>query len=98
MKPAQSIVIIGAGPAGIAAARTLADAGLRPVVIDEVELRVAKFSASPSRNSRDRRAISTASMQSLLRRSALMWPISRLLSNTMPKQRPGARNPAHFTW
>ncbi|XAZ20462.1 NAD(P)/FAD-dependent oxidoreductase (plasmid) [Sinorhizobium sp. B11] len=35
MKPTQSIVIIGAGPAGIAAARTLADAGLRPVVIDE---------------------------------------------------------------
>ncbi len=35
MTSRHPVVIIGAGPAGIAAARTLADAGLRPVLIDE---------------------------------------------------------------
>lgn len=35
MTSRQPVVIIGAGPAGVAAARTLADAGLRPVLIDE---------------------------------------------------------------
>ncbi|MBB3659729.1 NADPH-dependent 2,4-dienoyl-CoA reductase/sulfur reductase-like enzyme [Rhizobium sp. BK650] len=35
MKQAQPIVIIGAGPAGIAAATMIADAGHRPVMIDE---------------------------------------------------------------
>lgn len=35
MSPALSPVIVGAGPAGVRAAQTLANAGLRPIVIDE---------------------------------------------------------------
>jgi NADPH-dependent 2,4-dienoyl-CoA reductase/sulfur reductase-like enzyme len=33
--PMQTVVIVGAGPAGVRAAATLAAAGLRPIVIDE---------------------------------------------------------------
>jgi NADPH-dependent 2,4-dienoyl-CoA reductase/sulfur reductase-like enzyme len=29
------LIIIGAGPAGVRAAETLVDAGLRPIIIDE---------------------------------------------------------------
>lgn len=35
MKSEERVVIVGAGPAGIRAAETLVDAGVRPVIIDE---------------------------------------------------------------
>ena len=43
------LIIIGAGPAGVSAALTAAEQGLRVVVIDEHTTSAARYSDSPGR-------------------------------------------------
>lgn len=45
MSDGDPIVIVGAGPAGVSAARTLVAAGHKPVLIDEGMFPGARFSA-----------------------------------------------------